>query len=342
MKLKPYVIVLGPLAVIRVRKGALEIEHGHVKTKMRLDIDEPMPSAIVLDGPGEFLTGDGLRFCARHGVSIIVRDGPGRALSFVQVGFEANEGSAVLADVSPAVIRAQCAADPLIVAAELVRLKIEAELRATEKLHELGDALSRVEAGRTLVELRVVEAKAANAYWRHFATQGLREARGGNLPRGWRRFAGRNKGAQFLGNQHASHPINAMLNYAYIVEAGRLAKALHARGLALTIGFLHADKAGRNSLVWDAIEPRRPIIDARVFAYLARREFKRTDFTLAGRSTVRLKPAIASELLSVVLSPEREIAEAADLMLRLIEGAAPVLKPIYRPDRRRASRKGSF
>jgi hypothetical protein len=36
-----------------------------------------------------------------------------------------------------------------------------------------------------------------------------------------------------------------MLNYCYIVEAGRLAKALAARGLALPIGYLHSDKKGR-------------------------------------------------------------------------------------------------
>jgi CRISPR-associated protein Cas1 len=245
----------------------------------------------------------------------------------------------MIADVSPAVIRAQCAADPLIVAREIVRRKIEAELRAAAKLYELGEWLDRVEGARTLAALRVVEAKAAFAYWRHFSAMGLREAKNGNLPRAWLRFAGRNKGAAFLGNQHAAHPVNAMLNYAYVVEAGRLAKALHARGLALTIGFLHADKAGRNSLVWDAIEPRRPEIDARVFAYLRAHEFKRADFTLAGRSTVRLKPPIASTLLSAVLSAPREIEQAADAMLQMIETGAPVLKPIYCPDRRGRPRK---
>jgi CRISP-associated protein Cas1 len=96
-------------------------------------------------------------------------------------------------------------------------------------------------------------AKAAADYWRAFAACGLREAKGGNLPRTWLRFANRQKGAGFLGSKHASHPINAMLNYAYVIEAGRLAKALAARGLSLQIGYLRSDKIGRNSLVWDAI-----------------------------------------------------------------------------------------
>ena len=110
---------------------------------------------------------------------------------------------------------------------------------------------------RSVAEIMTIESHAAASYWRTFRDAGLRERKNGNLPRSWLRFAQRNKGAAFLGNQHASHPINAMLNYCYIVEAGRLAKALAAQGLCLSIGFLHSDKKGRNSLVWDAIEPLR-------------------------------------------------------------------------------------
>jgi hypothetical protein len=59
------------------------------------------------------------------------------------------------------------------------------------------------------------------------------DARGCTSPQN----SGRQKGAGFLGSKNASHPINAMLNYAYVVEAGRLAKALAARGLALQIAY---------------------------------------------------------------------------------------------------------
>jgi CRISPR-associated protein Cas1 len=117
----------------------------------------------------------------------------------------------------------------------------------------LAEWQTRIAATRSIAELLIVEAKAAADYWRAFAACGLREAKGGNLPRTWLRFANRQKGAGFLGSKHASHPINAMLNYAYVIEAGRLAKALAARGLSLQIGYLRSDKIGRNSLVWDAI-----------------------------------------------------------------------------------------
>ena len=96
------------------------------------------------------------------------------------------------------------------------------------------------------------------------------------------RFAQRGKGNAFFGPKHAAHPINAMLNYCYVVEAGRLAKALAAQGLALPIGYFHSDRKGRNSLVWDTIEPLRPAIDAKVFAFVEAHEFARLRFPSIG------------------------------------------------------------
>ena len=164
----------------------------------------------------------------------------------------------------------------------------------------------------------IVESRAAASYWRTFRDAGLRERKNGNLPRSWLRFAQRNKGAAFLGNQHASHPINAMLNYAYIVEAGRLAKALAANGLCLSIGYLHSDKKGRNSLVWDAIEPLRPAIDAKVFEFVASHEFSRRDFPQSGYNVHRLSRDVTQLLLHKASLPSREIEEAAEWMVRII------------------------
>ena len=112
-----------------------------------------------------------------------------------------------------------------------------------------------------------------------------------------------------------------MLNYAYVVEAGRLAKALAARGLALQIGYLHSDKTGRNSLVWDCIEPLRPIIDARVFRYIEGREFKRTDFVQTTASTYRLERDVITErwLTGGKLAASGDRRRGRTLCLRIIE-----------------------
>jgi CRISP-associated protein Cas1 len=342
---QPRILILGPCAALRVRQGALAIEHGtgEGKRAIRIDVDDDKPHTILFDGHGEFLTGEALRWCARYGIGLILPDGPSRMMTFVHSALEAD-GNGV-ADTSPAIIRAQCRTDAVGAARELVRAKIERELEAIEKdrptrLVRLAEWQTRIAATRSVADLLIVEAKAAADYWRAFAACGLREAKGGNLPRTWLRFANRQKGAGFLGSKHASHPINAMLNYAYVVEAGRLAKALAARGLALQIGYLHSDKVGRNSLVWDCIEPLRPIIDARVFRYIEGREFKRADFVQTTASTYRLERDIITQLLTMASLPQAEIDDAADFMLVLIERHSGNVT-LFKPDRRKKSRSFS-
>jgi CRISPR/Cas system-associated endonuclease Cas1 len=262
----PRVLVLGAYAALRVRGGALEIEHGphDDRQTIRIDIDaEPKPHTILFDSHGEFMTGEALRWCTRYSINLALPGGPGRLITMVESSLETKAKTMTrMRDIDPMIIRAQCAADPVKVAREIVRAKIGAELKATipdaeARKRQFGEWDIKLNSARSVAEIMIVESRAAASYWRTFRDAGLRERKNGNLPRSWLRFAQRNKGAAFLGNQHASHPINAMLNYCYIVEAGRLAKALAAQGMCLSIGFLHADKKGRNSLVWDAIEPFR-------------------------------------------------------------------------------------
>jgi CRISPR-associated endonuclease Cas1 len=327
----PRVLVLGPYAALRVREGALEIEHGphDDRQTIRIDIDaEPKPHTILFDSHGEFMTGEAIRWCARYSINLLLPGGPGRIVTMLESALETKTNTMTrMRDIDPLIIRAQCAADPVKMAREIVRGKIEAGLKFT-----LDDAEARreaakqweakLDAARSVAEVMVVESRAAAAYWRTFKDAGLRERKGGNLPRSWLRFANRKKGAQFLGPKHATHPINAMLNYCYVVEAGRLAKALAAQGLALPIGYLHSDKKGRNSLVWDAIEPLRPLIDVKVFAFIEAHEFARSDFPQSGYNVHRLSRDVTQLLLHKASLPAREIEGAAEWMIRTIQRCA--------------------
>jgi CRISPR-associated protein Cas1 len=315
------VLVLGAHASLRVRGGALEIEHGPHSDRqtIRIDIDaEPKPRAILFDSQGEFMTGEAIRWCARYSITLALSGGPGRLITMVESALETKAKTMTrLRDIDPSIIREQCAADPVKIAREIVRAKIGAELNAIipaadARKREFEEWDIKLKSAHSVAEIMIVESRAAALYWRCFRDAGLRERKNGNLPRSWLRFAQRNKGAAFLGNQHASHPINAMLNYAYIVEAGRLAKALAA------IGYLHSDKKGRNSLVWDAIEPLRPAIDAKVFEFVASHEFSRRDFPQSGYNVHRLSRDVTQLLLHKASLPSREIEEAAEWMVRII------------------------
>ena len=71
----PRVLVLGAHAALRVRGGALEIEHGphDDRATIRIDIDaEPKPHTILFDSHGEFLTGEAIRWCARYSINLLL------------------------------------------------------------------------------------------------------------------------------------------------------------------------------------------------------------------------------------------------------------------------------
>jgi hypothetical protein len=140
----PRVLVLGACAALRVRGGALEIEHGpHDDRKtIRIDIDaEPKPRAILFDSHGEFMTGEAIRWCARYSINLALPGGPGRLITMVEAALETKTNTMTrMRDIDPSIIRAQCAADPVKVAREIVRAKINAELKAT-----IPDAAARVQ-----------------------------------------------------------------------------------------------------------------------------------------------------------------------------------------------------
>jgi hypothetical protein len=62
-------IVLHDYASLRVRQGALIVEHGarDAAAAIRIDVDEPKPQAILFETFSERLTGEALRWCDDRG-----------------------------------------------------------------------------------------------------------------------------------------------------------------------------------------------------------------------------------------------------------------------------------
>ena len=107
----------------------------------------------------------------------------------------------------------------------------------------------------------------------------------------------------------------------FAVTAGRLAAYLAASGFAPAIGFLHADKRGRWSLAWDAIEPLRPAIEARVFRLIERERFDLSDFVRAPDGLLRLAPGLLAAVLNQCAPPHAALAQCVKWIERLILSA---------------------
>jgi CRISPR/Cas system-associated endonuclease Cas1 len=108
-----------------------------------------------------------------------------------------------------------------------------------------------------------------------------------------------------------------MLNLAYAKEAGRLGSFLAASGACLAIGYLHFNKPHRHSLVFDALEPLRPLIDAKVRAFIETNTFDRGDFLRLSTGHVRMVSSLIKIVLEQTALPQSDITSACNFMLRL-------------------------
>jgi CRISP-associated protein Cas1 len=175
----------------------------------------------------------------------------------------------------------------------------------------------------TVQEAMIAEAQAARVSWGDSAPKLQWRAGSPRVPPAWKQPMIARQRADLRVKRYATHPINAMLNAVFSVTAGRLAAELAAHGAHPAIGFLHADKPGRWSLAWDAIEPLRPSIEASLFAFIRRYQFSGGDFIRVRDTCGSIR--LGSNILRVVIAecaPSRALLNAAaGWMIELILSA---------------------
>jgi CRISPR-associated protein Cas1 len=109
------------------------------------------------------------------------------------------------------------------------------------------------------------------------------------------------------GPRHASTPANAIRNLAFTVLANHVRVAAAVRGFDVACGWLHADNEYRDSLIYDLMEPYRPIIDEKVIQLITGAKFTYGDFVTTKEGQVRLHPALAKFVVATCVIPWIEI-----------------------------------
>lgn len=125
----------------------------------------------------------------------------------------------------------------------------------------------------------MIESQAGHAYWSAWRTLPINFPRNDvrRVPDHWRSFGTRISllsGSPRL----AGNPANAMLNYSYALLESEARLAAAALGLDPGIGVLHVDRANRDSLACDLMEPVRPQVDALVLDWITRESLSREWF----------------------------------------------------------------
>jgi CRISPR-associated endonuclease Cas1 len=94
--------------------------------------------------------------------------------------------------------------------------------------------------------------------------------------------------------------MNAILNYAYAVLESQVRMQIAADGYDPTIGFLHTYNMERPALVFDLMEPLRPIVDRSVLEFVQSHTFHPADFTIRSDGVCRINPEMARHVVLMI------------------------------------------
>jgi len=265
---------------------SLKVEHGllvafDTGTTRKIEPTNHRLSVIVFGPFGGLVSTRAIEWCGDRGISIISLDYHGRMVS----------ATATLAPNAVALRRSQVRADPVGVGRAVLLQKLASTRRAGRQSEFIYNrVVQEIGVARTVDELLQWEAQAGVDYWQRWQFPLRYHPRG--WPASWCEF--NNRGGRLSGSpQHATHPVNAMLNYAYSIVAGMCVRSLYAAGFDPALGFLHADSDGRWSLAYDLMELLRANIDTTMLTWIAAHRWRRADFPVTRSGVVRVHPNLA-------------------------------------------------
>lgn len=176
-------------------------------------------------------------------------------------------------------------------------------------LQLLVDGLAELPKMKDIRSMQALEGRLASHYWDAYAGLPLRwkPKDGSRVPPHWTTIGGRT--STFSGEQrYATCPFQAALNYLYGVAEHLLLRGIYAAGLDPACGFLHFDKDGRLSLVYDLIEPHRAEIDWKVYKFFTRTELRAGDVMLLPKGHIMLNMELLRYLIVSCLPDGKKLA----------------------------------
>ncbi|WGE32521.1 type I-C CRISPR-associated endonuclease Cas1c [Actinobacillus genomosp. 2] len=196
--------------------------------------------------------------------------------------------------------------NPLPIARNIIAAKIQASKRVLQRqirnhgenadiqsaITALNYSLQQLKTADNLDLIRGIEGDAASRYFGVFSH--LIKANSGF------HFDGRNRRPPRDG-------VNALLSFLYSIVGKDISGALQGVGLDPQIGFLHADRPGRDSLAQDILEEFRAWwVDRMVLSLINRGQIKPDDFITEASGAVTLKPEARKLLFQALQAKKQE------------------------------------
>jgi CRISP-associated protein Cas1 len=309
-------ILAGHGVSLRIEAGTLLVRNGftHYPQKQQAyrffkgDADLP-PRIIMLDGSGS-ITFDVLTWLNEQKVPLVKIDWTGDAVTVVGGdSFAANRERVAWQTETRSDRRKRMEFCNALIARKIggCLRTLEESLRHSHAwdraMNRAKDDLARLadDPPETVNELRLLEARSAVAYFRAWYATSLlwRTSTRHPIPDEWRTVGPRFTRVYASGSRNASHPVNAILNYAYAVLQSQVQIRLVAEGYDPMLGIMHSDRDDAAAFVFDMMEPERPKVDRAALGFLKSEALHPADFTIREDGVVRLNPELARRVAAL-------------------------------------------
>jgi len=318
-------ILTGHGTSLRIENGALSIKQGFTHYPQQAEQfrffkgDLNLPRIIMLlDGSGS-ISFDVLNWLGEQGVALARIQWGGEPAVFASgAGFVGN----------PEKLRWQCETQAnqqlrLEFARNLICEKLRNSITTLrdcvpdtsprdQAIAKADEALAQLKSAtlETMSDIRAVEGESAARYFAAWAGVEMRWTAAGRypVPSDWRSYRSRSSilTGKKAKNWKASHPINAMLNYAYAVRVAQLQVEAVANGFDPFAGIMHHSRPDFPAYAYDLIEPERPKVDATILGFAQDRKFSGADFVLRKDGVCRLSPQLARAVARLCNSASSE------------------------------------
>ncbi len=280
---------------------------------------------IILDGSGG-ITFDALNWMAEQEINFVQLDYRGR-VNFIC----GNSGQAP----KPEIVRWQLAVQGTETArniqCQLIQQKLLASIEtlaaifpnflstdiAIKQIRREIDKIRKLPRSAAYRTILGLEGLAAAAYFKAWHQTPLKWTKLSRrpIPPSWKEIGSRNMNWKKDG-ANARHPVNAMLNYGYAVLISQIAIELATKGFDISIGIAHSGRRNAKALVYDFMEPLRPVVDRQILQFALAHTFTPGDFTINRLGGCRLNPQLAKVVAAQVsgLKADRVVADFPKLL----------------------------
>ena len=308
-KYREPLILCGHAAHIRVDHGSLIIRNGFTHYPQKQEVirlfpgDPNLPDRIVMiDGSGG-ISFDALNWMSEQQIEFVRLDWRGEVTNIAGRSGYAGNSKLIQAqkEIKGTKLEIEIARHLIVekIEASIKTLKLiipKSEIReiAISRLDEKYFEIRNNQKSIAISRLLGIEGVCAATYFRAWQRLPIKWSgfKKKPIPENWHEIGPR-KMEWRDNSRNARHPVNAMLNYGYGMLASQVRIQTVAAGLDPTIGIMHGNKNNRIPLVYDLMEPLRPVVDRAILEFALAHTFAPGDFAINRWGGCRLNPQMA-------------------------------------------------